>query len=172
MVIGTGGSPHPVAPAENHRQAFVQWLLWGVKHHDQVGHHDQIGYAFIGTYPRGLKAGTLPLNVSCSGFVTVMAEWAGCPDPNGLHFGGLAYTGYMLSHCEGISREQATSGDLAVLGPGNGDHVVSLVTPRRADGDFGCVSHGKPGDPWQTLLSVEAAAHPSPTRFLRFLPAT
>lgn len=167
MIIANG-NPSPVAPVKSHRDAFIQWCLWGVKHADHIGHHDQIGYAFIGTYPL-IRPGTLPFNTSCAGFVTLMAHWAGAwHDPNGKHFNGMAYTGYMLGACEAIPRSEAAAGDLAVLGPGNGEHVLALVSDQHK-GDFQTVSHGKPGDPWSPLLSVEERAHDAPTRFLRFL---
>ena len=41
--------------------------------------------------------GALPLTTGCSGFVTICFYEAGAPDPNGLDYSGLGYTGTLRS---------------------------------------------------------------------------
>lgn len=169
--------PHPpIVPVTNHRAAIITWANWGVTHHPHFNNQPQVNYAFTGYYPEHSKPGTLPISVSCSGFITLMAEWANCPDPNGLAFDGRAYTGYMLDHCTEIAALDAKPADLIVYGPGEGEHVVIIVGVGpdgvlvHEHGDFRVISHGKQGDPIVTSNSIEASIHAAPQRFLRWLP--
>lgn len=167
MPAQTGdGAPvaHPVKPAASHRTAFLSWVRWGVKH------ADAIHYSEVRPIPVHLQPGTLPFTTDCSGYVTLMAKWAGCSDPNGRGFDGAGFTGTLLEHCHHITEEQARPGDLIVFGPYPGHHVVTIVA-KIPDGDFRTVSHGREGDPRFVTWKDEAQYQPGPSTFLRWLSA-
>jgi hypothetical protein len=136
---------------------IVENAHWGVQNHNQI-HYEEIRPIQGIHHPH-----ELPLTTDCSGFATDCYSWAGAPDPNGRNYDGLGYTGTMLDACVHISRAEAQPGDLAVFGPGTGEHVVIIVG---TGADPQVVSHGQPGDPIQVPLSVEANAHQPPTTFL------
>ena len=68
------------------------------------------------------KPYALPLSTDCSGFATMCYWLAGAPDPNGLHYAEVGYTGTMLAH--GLEVNLPEPGDLIVYGPYPGHHVV------------------------------------------------
>lgn len=75
-----------------------------------------------------------PDNTDCSGSVTQIYKLAGCPDPNGKHYDGEAYTGYLRNHGRKIAFADALPGDLLHHGtgrPGDPQHVTILVDKRR-----------------------------------------
>jgi hypothetical protein len=109
----------------------------------------------------------LPQWADCSSFVTGIARWAGCSDPNGLHY-RYGFTGTLLNHCNHIPPANAKPGDLIVYGPGSGHHVVVIVAPG-GDGDLEVVSHGHQGTPELILHSIMAQYQPGPVSFLRWL---
>lgn len=101
------------------------------------------------------KIGIYPVNTDCSGFVTLCYAWAGGHDPNGLndshfhskHWTQLGYTGTLLEHAHEHGEiftdvTKAHPGDLIVVGPGTGEHVMLVV---EAGDDPLCVSHGSEG---------------------------
>jgi peptidoglycan hydrolase-like protein with peptidoglycan-binding domain len=133
------------------RQAMVSNSNWG------VANHANINYAEIRPIPR-IPQFHLPFTTDCSGFATIMAQWSGAPDPNGLNYNGNGYTGTMLGHLPHIPRQQSQPGDLVVFGAAPGVHVVVLVQAGSA-ADPLVVSHGQQGDPRRVALSVEIAAH-------------
>jgi cell wall-associated NlpC family hydrolase len=76
----------------------------------------------------------LPQWTDCSGWVTqcYFAAGAGLPDPNGLDYRYLGYTGTLLDHAQKHGKvltdvSKAKPGDSIVIGPGTGDHVVVCV---------------------------------------------
>lgn len=154
-------NPAKPKPRETPKQAYIRWLLWGVKN------NAEIHYAEARPMPVHLPAGSLPLTTDCSGWVTLCAKWAGRPDPNGLNFSGEGYTGTMLNHCEHIRLQDAEPGDLIVYGGGGGHHVVSITKVLAGD-DFETVSHGQEKDPIVIKHSVEQKFQPLPATFLRF----
>lgn len=161
--------PPPLVPVTSHRHALTTWCAWG------VAHRAHINYAEVRPIPVGLPHGTLPFTTDCSGFVTLMSKWAGCPDPNGRGYDGQGFTGTILAHCQHIDADDAKAGDLIVYGPDSGDHVVVIVGVGfdglgTEAGDFRVVSHGRQGDPIQTTNRVEAEFHRPPQRFVRWLP--
>lgn len=154
----------------NERHALITWANWGVTN------HAHINYEEVRPIPVNFPHGHLPFTTDCSGFVTLMAKWAGCPDPNGLGYDGQGFTGTLLSHCKEVAALDAKPADLIVYGPGEGSHVV-IITGVGPDGvivhehgDFRVISHGKQGDPIVTSNSIEASIHAAPQRFLSWLP--
>lgn len=162
---GDGAPPHPVAPAVSHRAAFIAWCKWAVRH------AAEIHYSQIRPIPVHLEPGSLPFTTDCSGFVTLMAKWAGCQDPNGRHYDGAGFTGTLLDHCNHIERARARPGDLIVYGAYPGHHVVTIIQKLTGDyeGDFLTVSHGSETDPRLVKHSDEAAHQPAGVTFLRWL---
>lgn len=106
---------------------------------------DYIHYAQDRPIPLHMPYRHLPFTTDCSGIVTILAKWAGCPDPNGQHYSGAGYTGTLLSHLPSIWLHQTYRGDLAIFGPGTGDHVVMLVQGGTRFKDPLVMSHGHPG---------------------------
>lgn len=160
------GTPTPTPkpkpePVETPVEKYVGWCRWAVKN------NAQIHYAQARPMPVHLPAGSVPFTTDCSGFVTLMAKWAGRSDPNGLGYSGEGYTGTMLNHCEHITAGLARPGDLIVYGPGGGHHVVSILKVL-SGGDFEVCSHGKESDPILILHSVEREYQPAPVTFLHF----
>lgn len=119
------------------RQRIVKWARWG------VNNQSLIHYGQIRPYPKKLH---LPMTTDCSGFVTLCYKMAGAPDPNGMHYDGAGFTGTLLSHAKHITTDlsKAKPGDLIVIGPGVGVHVMVVV---EAGPNPLCVSHGREMDP-------------------------
>jgi hypothetical protein len=155
-------SGHPTAPARTHREALIAWARWGVTHHEQFVYTEGGQRWHIVESPPG----SLPQWADCSSFVTGIARWAGCGDPNGKNY-RYGFTGTLLEHCNHIAAKQALPGDLIVYGPGTGHHVVTIVG--NVPGDFDVVSHGHPGTPQLILHTIMAATQPGPVTFLRWL---
>jgi hypothetical protein len=140
------------------REKIVENALWGVRHESQIHYEQSRPIDGIGHKHK------LPLRTDCSGFVTDCYNWAKAPDPNGLGYNGLGYTGTLLNHLQHIRRSEAEPGDLVVFGPGTGHHVVVIV----GDGaDPEIVSHGQERGPMKMRLSEEAAFQSPPLTFLR-----
>jgi hypothetical protein len=113
---------------------------------------------------RGLhQPRALPITTDCSGFVTLCFAWAGAADPNGLGYDGSGYTGTLLSHCVAV-KEEPQIGDLVIFGPGNGEHVATVINPAQP---VTLVSHGTAAGPHEIALREEAAMHHAPIRFVR-----
>lgn len=145
------------------RQEMVSNCQWGVAHHDEIYYQESRPYELTPVH-------TLPLTADCSAFVTMMARWSGAPDPNGFGYNGYGNTDTMLGHAQHISRDETQPGDLTVFGLNPSTHVVALVESAAMGNDAQCVSHGQPGDPIQTMLSVEIAAHSGePITFLQLV---
>ena len=83
----------------------------------------------------------LPLNIDCSGFVTLCYKWAGAPDPNGNGYNGAGYTGTLEAHMRHIPQSKLQPGDLCLW---KGKHV-SLVVQTGADPLL--ISHGEESGP-------------------------
>ncbi len=142
------------------RSMIVEHALWGVDNEPQIHYQQLRPIDGLGT------PGKLPLSTDCSGFVTLCYAWSGAPDPNGVAYNGSGFTGTLLGHLPHISAGEALPGDLVVLGPGTGDHVVVIV---EAGSDPLVVSHGQEAGPLRLRLSTETAAHAAPVTFLRGL---
>jgi hypothetical protein len=124
------------------RYALCDYATWA------VAHRDRFDYAEIRPIPDMGKDDVrkLPITTDCSGFVTILYKWAGAPDPNGEGYDGSGYTGTLLSHLPHISKADAWRGDLIVIGPGTGYHVVMLMESGEHENPR-VVSHGTQGDP-------------------------
>lgn len=166
-----------IVPATSHRAAICTWAMFC------VANRQHISYAETRPIPVNLPPGHLPFATDCSGFVVLMAKWAGCKtDPSGQHYDGEGYTGTIAEFCNVIEAAQAEPGDLVMFGPGTGKHVALIVgkgpdgigglgptgqgTP---PGDHRVVSHGKPGDPEVTTAGALAAIVSPVVRYLRWI---
>lgn len=98
----------------------------------------------------------------CSAFVTLMYNWCGAPDPNGLGYNGTGYTGTLLGHGTPIALNQVVPGDVIVYGPGTGWHTAVVV---EGGADPLTVSMGQEGDPSYVRVSQDGR---QPQRYLRF----
>ena len=108
---------------------------------------------------------TLPVWTDCSGFVTLCYKWAKLPDPNGLGYKWLGYTGTLLDHCHPIEHKDVKIGDLIVYGPETGEHVTMAMGLTHEG--IVVVSHGWEGGPRQEMNIIEINAHDPPVRYLR-----
>lgn len=108
----------------------------------------------------------LPLWTDCSGFATLCYYLAGAPDPNGLHYQKVGYTGTMLD--TGKKVQVPEPGDLIVYGPGTGHHVVIYLDTWR--GAWRVASHGNEYGPNLVLQHREEMAQPAPRTILSYLP--
>lgn len=133
-----------------------------------VAHNAEIHYAETRPIPINIPKYYLPFTTDCSGFVTIMAKWSGAADPSGLGYNGQGYTGTLLDHLPHITKQESLPGDLVVLAPPPGHHVVVLVEAGTV-ADPLVVSHGREADPDRTLLSVQIAGQPPGVTFLRLL---
>jgi cell wall-associated NlpC family hydrolase len=135
------------------RTAVTKWAQWGVAHEPEV-HYSET--TVRDDYLQG-KAGTLPLTTDCSGFVTYCYWAAGLPDPSGLGYRWLGYTGTLLANAAAHGHitsdvSKALPGDPIVIGPGTGWHVVICV---EAGVDPTVDSHGQESGPSHQQLSVD-----------------
>jgi hypothetical protein len=133
------------------RDQIVSHAEWAIKH------TSSIHYKEIRPMPIHLPAQHLPFTTDCSGFVTVLAKWAGAPDPNGNGYSGYGFTGTLLSHLPHIDSRYARRGDLVVYGHTSGEHVVMLLQDVDGHPDPRIVSHGEEIAPTGYLLSAETA---------------
>lgn len=147
----------PPADGKTVRERIVANAWWGVANREPI-HYKQSRP--IDGHRQPYK---LPLWTDCSGFATDCYEWAGAPDPNGLHYNGQGYTGTMLDACEHIPKKEIRPGDLVVFGPGTGEHVVIIVG---TSADPEVLSHGGEPGPIPLPVSREAAYHNKPVTFL------
>lgn len=123
----------------NRRDELVKLAQWC---HDS---RNWIHYAQDRPIPLHMPLKHLPFTTDCSGIVTILCKWVGCPDPNGMNYDGSGYTGTMLDHLPDIGFHQSWRGDLAIFGPGTGDHVVMLLEGGARKADPLVMSHGHPG---------------------------
>ena len=144
------------------RKPLVYWAHWA------VAHTNEIHYTESGTPPDARQMvlsahkGQLPLWTDCSGAVTTWYKWAGLPDPNGLGYRYLGYTGTLLANGKQIEKRFIARGDVIVYGPGTGWHTALVVEP---GSDPLTVSHGGPGGPSYVRVSQDGR---EPQRYLRF----
>lgn len=144
------------------RERIVTWARWGVTNEPRIHYtEDKRRDDWLITSPHQ----TLPLSTDCSGFATLCYCLAGAPDPNGLAYKTLGYTGTMLDHGRQVERPQP--GDLVVYGGGTGHHVAVVV---EAGADPLTVSHGQEAGPLYIRVSEEAKYQPAGIRYLTFLP--
>jgi cell wall-associated NlpC family hydrolase len=135
-------APHPPAPA-GVRKKIVAEGKWGANNKARI-HYQQKRPI------EGLKQPhKLPLNIDCSGFVTLCYKWAGAPDPNGNGYNGAGYTGTLEAHMRHIPQSKLQPGDLCLW---KGKHV-SLVVQTGADPLL--ISHGEESGPYAIRFSAQ-----------------
>lgn len=145
--------PDPQAHLDALRTAMVKWLWWGIRnaaaiHYTQGSMRDD----FL-TAPRG----HLPMSTDCSGDVSWDSWISGGPDPSGLNFRWIGWTGSILAHAYAHGRvftdvSKALPGDDIVIGPGSGLHVVRVL---EAGPDPLVSSLGEETGPHAQRLSVD-----------------
>jgi hypothetical protein len=126
------------------RQRVVKWALWGVKHSAAFDYtQTMLRDDWLTLKPGHLTLPSFHIDTDCSGFVTLCYKWSGLPDPNGLGYKTLGYTGTLLDHASKIlPTAEGLPGDLLVYGPGTGEHVVVLLEHAP---DPLTATHGGPG---------------------------
>lgn len=135
------------------RAKIVDYLLWGIKNEPKI-HYRQARPMEDVKHPLRLKV--LPRWADCSEFVTDAYAWAGAPDPNGLGYSGLGYTGTLLTHGRKIKVSQLLPGDLVVFGKAPGVHVCGVLV---SGSDPLLASHGQEAGPIKIRLSAERKYH-------------
>lgn len=149
----------PETAASRMRRAIVAYCHWG------IAHEPQIHYAQVRPMPLGHRH-SLPMRTDCSGFATLAYCDAGAPDPNGLHYSGLGYTGTMLEHGRPVTKAQAKAGDLVIFGAFPGHHVCVVL---EAGFDPLLASHGSERGPVAVRFSHEAKVQPAQFVFRNYL---
>lgn len=152
---------HDAAKALTVRDQIVANARWGIANEPQI-HYQQVR-PIDGLH----RAQQLPLRTDCSGFSTLCYAWAGAPDPNGLNFSGLGYTGTLLQHMTKVPLAAVQPGDLVVWGPAPGHHVA-LVLENDGEDPLLC-SHGQEKGPLEIRFSVETKYQPAPATWLSCL---
>lgn len=135
------------------RAAIVKWARWGTAHASEIHYSQSTARDDFLHHPRGY----LPMTTDCSGDVT-QEHWApGAPDPSGLGYRYVGFTGTLLEFAAkhghvftDVSR--ARPGDPIVIGPGSGWHVVLCL---EAGSDPLVCSHGSEAGPRIQRLSVD-----------------
>jgi hypothetical protein len=150
-------APPPVLSA---REKVVEWARWGVQHEPQI-HYSE---GAVRSEWLTKHSGVLPLTTDCSGFVTACYRWSELPDPNGLGYARLGFTGTLLEHGKPVAEADVRPGDVVVYGPGTGVHTAVVV---QAGPDPLTVSHGTEGGPEYVHVSRD---NRQPVRYLTFLP--
>jgi hypothetical protein len=140
--------PTPTSTEMAHRQAMVDSCNWSIAHRGEI-HYEEARPMPIHTPINH------PFTTDCSGYVTLMAKWAGCFDPNGLDFDGQGYTGTMLKHLAHIPFKETLRGDLLVIGGFPGIHVVCLLEGGQLTDKPQVASLGGPGDPQSYSMQNE-----------------
>lgn len=143
------------------RAKIVAYCRWGIQH------EPSIHYAQQRPMDRMNDLKHLPVYDDCSEFATKACKYAGAPDPNGLRYNGLGYTGTLLNGCRHISAAMVRPGDLVVFGEGTGHHVCVVLEPGP---DPLLASHGQEKGPMEIRFSVEKAAQPPGVTWLQTVP--
>jgi hypothetical protein len=145
------------------RQKIVQHAEWGIVHASQI-HYTQD--ARRDDFLRAKPHDKLPIWTDCSGFATFCYLLAGAPDPNGLGYRSVGYTGTLLTHGKQVSTP--LPGDLIVYGPGTGHHVVIYL--KTWHGAWIVASHGDEHGPVSELQHREKLVQPAPVHIRSYLP--
>lgn len=158
-------APFPPPPTPPSRQRYADQMDFA------FAHRSNWRYSQIRPIPHTMDAATR-ITTDCSGGVTLLAQTANLPDPNGRRYDGLGFTGTILDHCSRLAASQVKVGDLIVYGIYPGHHVVA-VKEVLGGGDFLVWSHGRNGDPRYIKHSQERASQAAnghvAVYFLRFI---
>lgn len=135
------------------RHAITSWARWGAIHTTDIHYTQSTSRDDYLHEPKG----RLPLWTDCSGFVTYCYWASGTPDPSGLNYQYVGFTGTLLENAQNHGRIHfevalANPGDPIVIGPGTGWHAVIVV---EAGPDPLVVSHGSESGPKIERLSVD-----------------
>lgn len=135
------------------RAAIVNWLWRGIRNAASIHYTQDTRRDDFLDLPRG----HLPMYTDCSGDVTQSSWAAGAPDPNGLDYKYLGYTGTILDNAYKHGRvftdvSKALPGDDIVIGPNTGWHVVRVL---EAGPDPLVSSDGDEAGPVAQRLSVD-----------------
>jgi hypothetical protein len=157
--------PDPVKSASFERERLARWAKWGVAHNAAIHYTED---SRRDDYLRG-SSGHLPLWTDCSGWVTYCYWASGLPDPSGLNYRYLGYTGTLLANAARHGRivtnlALARPGDPIVIGPGTGWHTTICV---EAGADPIVVSHGSEPGPLSEHQSYDSRA---PKRVCQLIP--
>lgn len=149
------------------RARLVACAEWGVKNEPSIHYTETAQRDDWLAQPQR----KLPLYTDCSGFVTYCYRDAGQPDPNGLAYKYLGYTGTQLTHCAHIPISQVQPGDLAVYGTDvvKTGHHVGIVVEVKSHTLAGIVtvSHGGERGPLHITCAEEMQYQPAGIVFLR-----
>ena len=157
FVARAAARKHDAAKALTLRDQIVANARWGIANEPQI-HYEQLR-PMDGLH----EARRLPLHTDCSAFSTLCYAWAGAPDPNGLDYNGLGYTGTMLQHMQRIPAAAVQPGDLVVWGPAPGHHVAVVL---EIGADPLLCSHGQERGPFAIRFSEETRFQPQPAVWL------
>jgi peptidoglycan hydrolase-like protein with peptidoglycan-binding domain len=139
------------------RGKVVEWAVWGIA--------NRAGFTYDEVRPMpsiANAAGTVPWIGDCSAWVTQCFKWAGCPDPNGLDYDGLGFTGTLVAHGTEIPLSEVRAGDVIVYGPGSGVHAAVILL---GGADPLTSSMGQQGCPCAVRVSQDGRL---PQRYFRF----
>jgi hypothetical protein len=120
----------PAASALTLRAAIVKWAKYGVAHNAEIHYSEStVRDDFLHA-----TRGHLPMTTDCSGWVTQCYWAAGAPDPSGLGYRYVGFTGTLLSFAASHGHvftdlSRARPGDPIVIGPGSGWHAVICLEP-------------------------------------------
>jgi hypothetical protein len=136
------------------RAQIVAAARWGITntaaiHYSMGADRDD----WLARLPKQLKQ--LPLTTDCSGFFTWCYRVAGAPDPNGLGYKALGFTGTLMGHGRQISRLEVKPGDAVIWGAYPGVHVAMAL----ARGGDVLMSHGQEAGPLLISFDSENAYH-------------
>ena len=132
------------------RPNIVLWSRWGVAHHGSFTYTQAPGLRMEDVH----KPGSIPEDCDCSAWCTYVYSWSDAPDPNGLGYDGLGYTGTLLSHGTKITLKQLLPGDIIVfVTPAKPDGVHAVIVVETGVDPL-CSSMGQQGDPNFVRLSV------------------
>jgi hypothetical protein len=157
--------PDPAALTDKIRAAVVAWAKYGIAHNSQI-HYTQSSARDDFLHE---VRGHLPMSTDCSGWVTQNYWAAGAPDPSGLGYRYVGYTGTLLEFAYKHGRvftdlSRARPGDPIVIGPGTGWHVTICLEPGE-DPIVG--SHGSEPGPLSEHQSYDSR---TPKRVCQTLP--
>lgn len=135
------------------RAALVNWAKWGIAHAGDIHYTQDLRRDDYLREPKG----RLPIWTDCSGFVTYCYWAAGLPDPSGLDYRWVGFTGTLLENAQNHGRilfdlSLARPGDPIVIGPGTGVHAVICL---EAGPDPLVASDGNEAGPQAYRLSVD-----------------
>jgi hypothetical protein len=145
--------PDPQTHIDTLRAQIVKWARYRAAHASEI-HYSQgtVRDDFLHRPP-----GHLPDTTDCSGDCTENHWDARAPDPSGLDYRYVGFTGTILDHAAKHGRilydmSLARPGDPIVIGPGTGWHVVTCLEAGR---DPLVCSHGSESGPRIQRLSID-----------------